>query len=548
MCGARASGVLRTDRHLRVTGRFALAAGSGLGLSGSVDSPNAAPLRETVVRSGSPLFSFAARWSLFTSLLGIAPVATNAGPGESDPAPPVVEARREVPAPEPKEHPDTVFRRAPKPLPTRAVTSDWASFLGPNHNLVSPETALLTRFPSEGLSVVWETKKGEGFAAPAILGDRLVLFHRVEGQEVVDCLHALDGRRFWRVSAPSDYRDRYGFNSGPRASPVIADGQVITLGAQGHLQCLDLLTGQVRWSRKLLTEFGLEQNFFGVGATPLIEEGKVIVNLGAPGGPCVAAFDLHTGRLVWGAGKGWGPSYASPIPATLHGRRRVLVFAGGESKPPTGGLLCLDPSDGRIDFTFPWRGKRYESVNAASPVMVGNHVFIAECYGAGGALVEVSAQGEGRAVWTNPTFGMHFMSALALGDHLYGVHGHGPSDAELVCVELKTGREVWRTQPIWDEQIPGKRGVQNLKVGTFRSSLLQVDGRTLCLGEFGHLLWLDLSPQGYRELDRTWLFAATETWTAPVLSRGLLYVCQNTRGTLRDEPTRLICYDLRASE
>ncbi|HRE07613.1 MAG TPA: hypothetical protein PKX00_18500, partial [Opitutaceae bacterium] len=162
--------------------------------------------------------------------------------------------------------------------------------------------------------------------------------------------------------------------------------------------------------------------------------------------------------------------------------------------------------------------------------------------------VEVSAQGEGRAVWTNPTFGMHFMSALALGDHLYGVHGHGPSDAELVCVELKTGREVWRTQPIWDEQIPGKRGVQNLKVGTFRSSLLQVDGRTLCLGEFGHLLWLDLSPQGYRELDRTWLFAATETWTAPVLSRGLLYVCQNTRGTLRDEPTRLICYDLRASE
>jgi len=289
-------------------------------------------------------------------------------------------------------------------------------------------------------------------------------------------------------------------------------------------------------------------NFFGVGATPLVEGDKLIVNVGAPGGPCVVAFDTATGRQVWGAGDTWGASYASPVAAVVHGRRRVFVFAGGESKPATGGLLGLDPENGKVDFAFPWRGTRYESVNATSPVVMGNRVFVAECYGSGGVMVEVQPEGKARKVWSNPTFGMHFMSAIPIGEHLYGVDGHGPRDAELVCVELATGKEVWRTQPEWSETVPTKTGTREMKLGTFRASLLRVDDRTLCLGEFGHLLWVELSPAGYRELSRTWLFAAPETWTPPVLSRGLLYVNQNARGMFRGEPTRLICYDLRAEE
>ncbi len=466
----------------------------------------------------------------------------------SDPAPPKVAERRVSPAPAPAENPGIIFGTAPRPLPRRAATSDWPSFLGPTHNLFSPETGLLKEFPKTGLTPVWAMKKGDGFAAPAILGDRLILFHRVDDHEVVDCLHPLDGRRYWRFRYPSAYRDRYGYNHGPRASPVIADGRVFTFGAEGRLHCLDLQTGQVLWQRDLHSEFKVRQNFFGVGATPLVERDRLIVNLGAPGGPCVAAFDLPTGRMVWGADERWGASYASPIPATVHGQRRVFVFAGGESKPATGGLLSIDPANGRVDFVFPWRGKRHESVNAASPVVIGDRVFVSECYGAGGVLVEVQADGRARQGWTNPTFGMHFMTAIPIGDHLYGVHGHGPQDAELVCVEIATGREVWRTQPEWQEMSATGKGAREMTVGTFRASLLRVDGGVLCLGEFGHLLWLDLSPAGCRVLARTWLFAATETWTPPVLSRGLLYVCQNTRDTTRGEPPQLRCYDLRAAE
>lgn len=478
------------------------------------------------------------------------PSAGAASPAEkfTDPAPPVFVVATRRPQTVARENPDARFHAAPKPLSPRAVTSDWPSFLGPTHNMFSPETELLKELPPGGPPLVWEMKKGEGFGAPAVVGDRLVLFHRVGGEEVVDCVHPLDGRRYWQFKYTSGYRDRYGYNSGPRTTPVIADGRVFTFGAEGRLHCLDLQTGEQMWRRDILAEFNLKQNFFGTGATPLVEDGKVILNVGAVGGPCVAAFDARTGRLLWGAGREWGPSYASAIPATVHGKRRVFVFAGGESKPPAGGLMSLDPATGNYDFAFPWRGKRYESVNASSPVVIGTQVFVSECYGSGGALVEVLPDGGARQIWTNPAFGMHFMCAIPLEGYLYGVHGHGPQDAELVCVDLKTGRDVWRTQPIWKEHVEVGGSSREMNVGTFRASLLQVDGRTLCLGEFGHLLWVKLSPTGFRELSRAWLFAATETWTPPVISRGLLYVCQNTRGSLHNEPPRLLCYDLRAPE
>src|SRR5436305_1559870 len=132
-----------------------------------------------------------------------------------------------------------------------------------------------------------------------------------------------------------------------------------------------------------------------------------------PGGPSVAAFDKKTGKLVWGAGDKWGPSYASPIPAVVQGKRRVFVFAGGESRPASGGLMCIDPADGHVDFTFPWRGKRYESVNASSPMVSGNRVYVSECYGRGGAMVDVAPDLTAKAAWASEKLGTHFMTAIA---------------------------------------------------------------------------------------------------------------------------------------
>jgi outer membrane protein assembly factor BamB len=437
----------------------------------------------------------------------------------------------------------TRLRRRPRPLPRGAVTHDWASFLGPSHNAVSTETRLTRVLPPP---LVWEFPKGTGYASPAVAGQRLVLIHRLDDEEIIECLHPTTGSSHWRFRYPTAFEDRYGYNNGPRASPVIDRQRVYTVGAEGKMHCLELMTGAVVWRRDLRAEYKVPQDFFGTASTPLVEGPLLIVNVGAPGGPCVVGLDKATGREVWRAGDEWGPSYASPVPAVIHGRRRVFVFAGGESDPPTGGLLSIDPATGQVDFAFPWRSRTRESVNASCPVVFDNKVFISASYRTGSALVAVQPDFTPKVLWTTQEFGLHFNTAIHRGGYLYGFDGRNEPDASLACVDAATGKIVWRETPEWTETIGrGGRGRTQL-VGTYRGSLLAVDGQYLCLGEMGHLLWMNLTPKRYALVARARLFAARESWTLPVLSRGLLYVVQNTRDIDRVTGPRLLCYDLRA--
>jgi outer membrane protein assembly factor BamB len=430
--------------------------------------------------------------------------------------------------------------RKPKPLSPGAVTGDWASFLGPTHNAVSSETNISRRLPPP---LVWEFPKGTSYAAPAVAGERLVFIHRVGNEEIVECLDAETGSGRWQFRYPTAFEDRYGYNNGPRSSPVIDADRVYTMGAEAQLHCLDLRSGKVVWNRDLRAQYRVRQDFFGTASTPLVEGRLLIVNVGAPGGPSVVGFDAATGKEVWRAGKEWGPSYASPVPAVVHGEPRVFVFAGGESQPPTGGLMSIDPATGSVDFSFPWRSRAFESANAACPVVFDNKVFISASYRTGGALLEIQPDFSYKVAWTTQEFGLHFNTPIHRGGFLYGFDGRNEPDASLACLDVATGKVVWREVPEWTELI----GDRQVTVGVYRGSLLAVDGAFLCLGELGHLLWMDLSPKRYRELSRTWLFAARESWTLPVLSRGLLYVVQNTRDLLRATAgPRLLCYDVRA--
>jgi hypothetical protein len=208
--------------------------------------------------------------------------------------------------------------------------------------------------------------------------------------------------------------------------------------------------------------------------------------------------------------------------------------------------MSIDPASGRIDFSFPWRSRSFESVNASCPVVFDNKVFISASYRTGGALLEVRPDFTHRVLWTTQEFALHFNTPIYKDGFLYGFDGRNEPDASLACVDAATGKVVWRETPEWTETIEARGQTQRQPMGTYRGSLLSVDGAFLCLGEFGHLLWMDLTPKGYKEVSRAWLFAARESWALPVLSRGLLYLTQNTRDLLRGAGTRLLCYDLRA--
>ena len=461
----------------------------------------------------------------------------------ADPAPPTV--RRPTSQPDrlrPRVHPRVQVVSTPRPLAAGAVTSDWPTFLGPTHNAVSPETKLRKDFPAVGKvpqpALVWQMVKGEGYASPVVVGARLVMFHRIGNEEVLECLHAERGTLYWQHRHRTTYRDRFNYNDGPRATPAVADGRVFAYGAQGKLCCLDLRTGRLVWKRDVAREFKIRPSFFGAGSSPVVEGRLVLLSIGGRKGPGVVAFNARTGRLAWGAERQWGAGYASPVPASLHGKRVVFVLAGGESDPPTGGLLCLDPRTGSTHFRFPWRSGRVHSVNASSPVVTGETVFLSSIYDIGGALLRVDPNLAHTVVYRTKEYASHWMTPIVRGGFLYGF-----ADAALVCMELKTGKEVWRTEPSRKPTAGADGRRRRVRLG--RASLLWADGAFLCLGEYGDLCWMDLSPKGMKITARAKLFHAPQTWVCPVLSRGLLYICQNCRDTRTGRPPRLLCYDLR---
>lgn len=435
---------------------------------------------------------------------------------------------------------ELVFHQKPRPLSRDAVTTEWPRFFGPNDNCTTDEGPLLKEI-SEGLKPVFELERGPSYASPIIAEGKLLHFHAVKGQETLDCVHPETGERIWRFAYPLEYKDRYGFAAGPRTSPVVHHGRIYLIGVTAQLHCLELQSGKVNWKRDLKVDFKIPKYFFGYGPNPVVHQDRLIVNVGGKeketSGTCVAAFDLETGKTLWTHEDTWGASYASPVMARIHGRDVAVVLAAGESRPPHGGLLLLDPENGKLHSRFSWRADLYESVLASSPlILANNQIFISDCYEKGGVLLKFDEKIQPEVVWRERWFGMHMMIPLNVNDHLYGFAGRNIPDTELKCTDLKTGKIKWQDDMRWQES--------GRVTGLFRGSFLKTKERIFTLGEDGSFAELVLDESAPKVLQKTRLFTARETWTPPVIHRGLLYICQNSKG-FDGTKRRLICYDMR---
>ncbi|MFM7150932.1 MAG: PQQ-binding-like beta-propeller repeat protein, partial [Gemmataceae bacterium] len=257
------------------------------------------------------------------------------------------------------------------------------------------EKGLLRSWPDQGPPVVWKKELGMSYAMPCISQGRLFLFDRERNRARLRVLGAETGEQLWSFDYPTDYRDQYGYNGGPRCCPIVDDNRVYLYGPEGMLHCLRVNDGKQIWSVDTGKNYGVVQNFFGVGSTPIIEKNLLLVQVGGspPGsdtvpfdqlkgnGSALVAFDKHTGKEVFRSGNDLA-SYASPVVATIGDRRLALLFARS-------GLFAIDPRTGKEVFFHPWRAPLLESVNASNPVVVGNRIFITECYEFGSALLEV---------------------------------------------------------------------------------------------------------------------------------------------------------------
>jgi len=400
--------------------------------------------------------------------------------------------------------------------------SDWPRFLGPTDDGKSSETEILTDWGESGPPLVWEHVAGEGYAGAVVAKGRLFFFDHHDGQARLVCLDPETGAEVWRNEYPSFYKDFYGYNRGPRAAPVVDGERVFTFDVEGKLRAHHVTDGRVLWEVATAERFGVVQNFFGAGSSPIVEGDLLIAMVGGspPGsrgihsgevvgnGTGIVAFDKATGEVRYAVSDELA-GYASPVITTIADRRWGFVFARG-------GLVGFDPTNGAIDFHFPWKARPLQSVNASNPVVVDDTVFITESYGHGSALLRVKPGGyevirqDGRR---NQSLGTHFGNVVYQDGFLYGSHGRHSGVAELRAVDHATGGIRW-SEP-----------------GLLWTTLLHVDGHLIVLSEDGRLHLVEVTPEAYRakasvrpaRADGTALLK-TPSWSPPVLSRGLLYL------------------------
>jgi|SRR5579864_2178122 len=386
---------------------------------------------------------------------------------------------------------------------------DWPQFLGPARNGVYSAADIGASWPKDGPALVWKLDVGHGFSGPVVSAGRLILFHRRENRAIVDCLDVRNGHRIWSTEYSTDYVDDFGFDDGPRGTPAIAGEKVYTFGAEGVLQCLDFAKGKRQWSVDTRKKFGSSKGFFGAACSPLVEDGRVLLNVGGSNGVGVAAFDANTGKNLWTATSDEA-GYAAPVAATIGGVRHVLFFTRN-------GLVGIDPATGKVLFQFPWRSRSHASVNAAAPVVVGNLVFLSASYGTGATLVQIDGASVKQLWASDDALSNHYATSVYRDGYLYGYHGRQEYGQSLRSIELKTGKVQWN--------------VDGFGAGT----VTLAGDRLLLIRENGELVVAPASPKEFKPSAQAQLLPATVR-AYPALADGKLYV--------RNEHT-LACFNLK---
>jgi outer membrane protein assembly factor BamB len=390
--------------------------------------------------------------------------------------------------------------------------NDWPQFLGPTRNGVYAGNDLAESWPKDGPPVLWTRSIGQGFSGPVVAGHKLVLFHRVADKETVECLDAKNGKTLWKFDYPTAYVDDFGFDEGPRATPSIANGRVFTYGAEGKLHCLDFETGKKIWSVDAKAEFDAPKGFFGIACSPLVEGNAVLLNIGGNNGAGIVAFDAATGKVLWKASDDQA-SYSSPVAATVNGRRYAFFFARH-------GLVAVNPTDGKIQFQFPWAPRINASVSSATPLVMDDLIFLSASYGAGAVVLRVK-NNSAEKVWSaDDVLSNHYATSVARNGFLFGIDGRtdpGFSPApSLRCVELATGKILWQT----DE--------------TGAATVTRAGNQLLILTEKGELIRAPAEPDAFKPNARAQILPF-QVRAYPALADGCLFARSKDK---------LICVDL----
>ena len=381
----------------------------------------------------------------------------------------------------------------------------WPDFRGPRRDGIVAEPNISLDWHNASPKELWRQPVGEGYASFVLGNGRAYTIEQRSGREAITCYDPLTGRELWAYDYVASFEETFG-GDGPRATPTLRDQRLYVLGAAGDLHCLEAISGRKIWHRNILTDFSATNLYWGLSASPLVFDDKVVITNSGKGGGSIMAFKVETGELIWqtDAGK---QAYSSPMLVSLAGRRQILNLAGAN-------LNGVDPETGDILWSFPWQTSL--GINCSQPLLAGDdRIFISSGYGQGCALIRIESTGGSlhpREVWSNTRMKNKFTSSVIHDAHIYGLN-----ERVLVCLDLETGERCWR----------GARYDYG--------SLLLVGDHILVLGERGQLALVKADPQSFVERGTIQIFEG-RTWNNMALAGGLLFVRNHKE---------MACYDLR---
>lgn len=378
-------------------------------------------------------------------------------------------------------------------------SGDWPQILGPARNGEAQNEPVIPKWPSSGPKTLWSYAIGQGYAGPAVAGNRVVVFHRVEDAERVEALDAATGKSLWKANFEANYRGGINPDLGPRCVPLIHKDRVYVFGAAGDLHCVSLSDGAKRWTRAAYQDFKGQEGYFGAGSTPIVAAEKLIVNIGGRGAGLVA-FDLATGKTAWQV-TDEGASYSSPTLAKVGGQSHAIFVTRLNT-------VSINPEDGEVRFRFPF-GSRGPTVNGATPLVFGNQLFVSSSYGVGANASLISADGV-KKLWANDNvMSSQYSTCVYRDGFLYGTHGREDyANGVLRCFEAKTGEVRW-TEP-----------------GFGVAHTILVGDQLLLFGVEGRLRLAQVNPKAYVEVASARINEGTAR-SLPALSNGKFYFRDN---------------------
>jgi len=309
-----------------------------------------------------------------------------------------------------------------------AMAQDWPQWRGANRDAKATGFAAPKSWPDQ-LHQIWKIDVGEADATPALVGDKLYVFSRQEPNEVTQCLDAATGKQIWIDKYPAQAAtEPMGHHPGPRSSPAVGEGKVITLGVRADLSCLDAATGKLIWRKN---DFPGWPRFF-TSLSPMIVNGLCVAHLGADTNGAVVAYDLNSGARKW-QWTGDGPGYDSPVLLTM-GDTRLVVLQTCQK------VVALNAADGALAWqtNFPIHGQIY---NTATPIVDGQTVIYTG-QGRGTWAVKLEKSGSAfntKVLWSNPDLAPQFASPVLKDGLIYGLSNKG----QFYCINAQTGKTAW---------------------------------------------------------------------------------------------------------